>query len=389
MRQILMNSAGVRVARAPRPSVEPGSVVIRLQYSLVSVGTEIAPLRASFGDTAADRPPLERGAAYVTLAGEYFHKSLRDPRKAATRLKEIAARELARVRPSRRVAPVALGGHSWSLCNPHASLTQTGGAMTIVTDDSAGGYQAQTAPIAIPPGARPIVRVQGTVEHGAISLGILDDSQQRWLAQRAYTVGPLDDAITVEPGASTAMTLVISSAGAPPPSRVTLVGVDVVMAQGGELPESDLNDTGWNIGYSAAGEIVAVGDGIADLAVGDLVACAGAGQANHADYVLVRRNLVCRIPSGCSPLAAASATVGAIAMQGVRRAAPQLGEVACVVGLGLIGQITVQLLKAAGCRVVGMDLSPERVERALALGLDAGATDPETLKRIVRDRPGG
>src|SRR5262245_62991916 len=145
MRQILMNSAGVRVARAPRPSVEPGSVVIRLQYSLVSVGTEIAPLRASFGDTAADRPPLERGAAYVTLAGEYFRKSLRDPRKAATRLKEIAARELARVRPSRRVAPVALGGHSWSLCNPPGSLTETGRAVANLTHGQPGGFPAQTA----------------------------------------------------------------------------------------------------------------------------------------------------------------------------------------------------------------------------------------------------
>src|SRR5262249_49963339 len=97
----------------------------------------------------------------------------------------------------------------------------------------------------------------------------------------------------------------------------------------------------------------------------------------------------CRVPAGCATLAAASATVGAIAMQGVRRAAPQLGEVACVLGLGLIGQLTVQLLKAAGCRVVGLDLSPERVERARALGLDDGATDPEALKRIVRDRTGG
>jgi NADPH:quinone reductase-like Zn-dependent oxidoreductase len=74
------------------------------------------------------------------------------------------------------------------------------------------------------------------------------------------------------------------------------------------------------------GEVVAVGDGITDLAVGDLVACAGAGQANHADYVLVRRNLVCRVPPACAPIAAASATVGAIALQGVRRAAPQLAK---------------------------------------------------------------
>src|SRR5262245_29176011 len=390
MRQILMNSGGARVARMPRPAAEPGAVVVRVHYSLVSVGTEIAPLRASFTDAAPDRPPLERGAAYLTVAAGYLRKSIRDPRKAASRLRDIAARELSRVRPSRSAPPVALGGRRWSAASAQAVVSRSGDTLTIVTDDSPGGYQAQSETIAIPSGARPIVRLQGTVERGAITVGILDDSQQRWLASRTYQEGSIDDAIAVEPGASSAMTLVVSSAGAPPPSRATFVGVDVVMASESDVQSmSDLDDKGWNVGYSAAGEVVAVGAGITDLATGDLVACAGAGQANHADYILVKRNLVCRIPAGCPTLAASSATVGAIAMQGVRRAAPQLGEVACVLGLGLIGQLTVQLLKASGCRVVGLDLSPERLARARALGLDDGATDPEALKRIVRDRTGG
>jgi predicted dehydrogenase/threonine dehydrogenase-like Zn-dependent dehydrogenase len=148
---------------------------------------------------------------------------------------------------------------------------------------------------------------------------------------------------------------------------------------------SDRNAQGWAIGYSVAGEVVAVGAGISDLATGDLVAAAGAGQANHAEYVTVPRNLVCRIPAGCDVKHAASTTIGAIAMQGVRRAAPQLGDRACVIGLGLIGQITVQLLKAAGCRVIGFDLDADRVGRATALGLHAGATDTEAVKIIVRD----
>src|SRR5262249_8202137 len=138
---------------------------------------------------------------------------------------------------------------------------------------------------------------------------------------------------------------------------------------------SDLNAQGWGIGYSVAGEVLEVGGGVDDLRPGDLVAAAGAAQANHADYVSVPRNLVCRIPPGCEIAHAASATVGAIAMQGVRRAAPQLGERVAVMGLGLIGQITVQLLKACGCRVVGLDLDPSRIERARSLGLDAGAND--------------
>ncbi|MGH9143731.1 MAG: bi-domain-containing oxidoreductase, partial [Vicinamibacterales bacterium] len=148
---------------------------------------------------------------------------------------------------------------------------------------------------------------------------------------------------------------------------------------------SDMSAQGWAIGYSVAGEVVAVGEGIADLAAGDLVAAAGAGQANHAEYVAVPRNLVCRLPPRCDVKSAASATVGAIAMQGVRRAAPQLGERVAVLGLGLIGQITIQLLKAAGCRVIGLDLDAQRVARAIALGLDAGASDVETFKALVRD----
>src|SRR3954454_7900396 len=145
---------------------------------------------------------------------------------------------------------------------------------------------------------------------------------------------------------------------------------------------SDLNTQGWAVGYSVAGEVVATGDGVDDLAAGDLVSAAGAGQAAHAEYVNVPRNLVCRIPAGCDLKAAASATIGAIALQGVRRGAPQLGERVSVVGLGLIGQITVQLLKAAGCRVIGLDPDAARVERAMKLGLQAGASDAESMKGL-------
>src|SRR5207247_2484958 len=139
---------------------------------------------------------------------------------------------------------------------------------------------------------------------------------------------------------------------------------------------------GWNVGYSAAGEVVAVGEGITDLAAGELVACAGAGQANHADYVSVKRNLVCRIPALCPVSLAASTTIGAIALQGVRRAAPQIGERIAVLGLGLIGQLTSQFLRAAGCDVVGLDLDPARVDRARSLGMEYGASDPEEFKAI-------
>jgi threonine dehydrogenase-like Zn-dependent dehydrogenase len=82
---------------------------------------------------------------------------------------------------------------------------------------------------------------------------------------------------------------------------------------------------------------------------------------------------------------AATTTVGTIAMQGVRRAAPQIGETACVMGLGLIGQMTVQILRANGVKVIGLDLDQQRVDRAIELGMDAGTSDPEKLKQLVRD----
>lgn len=124
------------------------------------------------------------------------------------------------------------------------------------------------------------------------------------------------------------------------------------------------------LGYSAAGVVAAVGEGVTELKVGDRVACAGAGYASHAEVLFVPKNLCARIPDGVSFDDAAYTTVGAIAMQGVRQADVRLGETVTVVGLGLIGQITVQLLRAAGCRVVGVDLDPRAVVRARASGAD-------------------
>jgi len=270
MRQILMNSRGVVVARMPRPIVERGSVLVRVHYSLISVGTEIAPLR-SMKQAAPDSTAIERGVQRAELLRHYFRASLRDPKKAIDRLSQIARRETRRLLTSRH----------------------------------------------------PVV--------------------------------------------------------APPPS------VDAP-----EPPSTeDLDAQGWNIGYSAAGEVVAVGEGVTDLAVGDVVTCAGAGQANHADYVSVKRNLVCRVPRDCPVDLAASATVGSIALQGLRRASPQLGERICVLGLGLIGQITAQLLQAAGCEVIGLDLDPARMARAKSLGMPYGASDVETFKELARDVTAG
>jgi predicted dehydrogenase/threonine dehydrogenase-like Zn-dependent dehydrogenase len=122
------------------------------------------------------------------------------------------------------------------------------------------------------------------------------------------------------------------------------------------------------LGYSLAGVVEEVGEGVDDVAVGDLVACAGNEHALHGELNWVPRNLYCAVPAGVPAEHAAFGTVGAIAMQGVRRGEPQLGDVALVIGLGLIGQLVVQLLVAAGARVVGVDPDPERCALAESLG---------------------
>ena len=125
-------------------------------------------------------------------------------------------------------------------------------------------------------------------------------------------------------------------------------------------------------GYSLSGTVIEVGNRVRDLVPGQHVACAGAASAHHAEIVAVPRNLVVPVPANLASEQAACVTLGAIALQGVRQADVRLGEVVCVLGLGLIGQLTVALLRASGCRVVGIDIDPRRVTRAKNLGLELG-----------------
>ena len=125
-------------------------------------------------------------------------------------------------------------------------------------------------------------------------------------------------------------------------------------------------------GYSAAGIVLECGKEIKDLKPGDRVACAGAGISNHAEFIAVPRNLVVKVPEEIPLDFASTMTLGSIAMQGVRRADPRLGEIVAVIGLGILGQLTVQMLKAAGCRVAGIDLNQRRINIAMGLGMDKG-----------------
>lgn len=141
-------------------------------------------------------------------------------------------------------------------------------------------------------------------------------------------------------------------------------------------------DTPIPLGYSLAGTVVEAGADAGGYAVGDRIACAGAAVANHAEYNAVPKNLSVRIPAGVCDEAASFVTLGAIALQGVRVANPTLGERVVVMGLGLIGQLTVQLLKANGCRVLGFDPNPNRATLALEMGADVAVSD--ALDEAVR-----
>jgi len=138
------------------------------------------------------------------------------------------------------------------------------------------------------------------------------------------------------------------------------------------------------LGYSSAGTILEVGEGVTGFAVGDRVACAGQDYASHAEVVLIPQNLCTRLPEGVALEHAAFSTLGAIALQGVRQSDARVGEVVAVIGLGLVGQLTVQILKAAGCVVFGIDVSEAACALAKTCGCDAIAVRPrDDVERIA------
>jgi polar amino acid transport system substrate-binding protein len=140
-------------------------------------------------------------------------------------------------------------------------------------------------------------------------------------------------------------------------------------------------------GYSCAGTVLDIGEGVTGFAPGNAVACAGAGYAVHAEVVSVPMNLAAKLPlrHGEDPdfEAASFATLGSIALQGIRLADIQVGSVVGVIGLGLLGQITIQLLKASGCRVLCTDPQSDRARLALQMGAAGAATSSDEFKALV------
>ena len=143
------------------------------------------------------------------------------------------------------------------------------------------------------------------------------------------------------------------------------------------------------LGYSAAGEVIEVGSEVSEFKAGDRVACAGGGFAVHAEIISVPRNLAVVLPEEVPFDSGAFCTLGAIALHGIRLADPRLGEVVAVVGLGILGLLTVQMLKAAGCVVAGLDIQQRRADMARSLGADWAGIDAAELTAAVASYSGG
>ncbi len=143
-------------------------------------------------------------------------------------------------------------------------------------------------------------------------------------------------------------------------------------------------------GYSASGVVLEAGKNTYDFKPGDFVACAGAGMANHAEFISVPSNLTVKLPEGLSLKAASTVALGAIALQGVRRCSPGIGSYVVVIGLGILGQITSQILKVSGCRVLGIDIDENRINKAMSFGLYKGinAKSYDIVHEIIQNTNG-
>lgn len=389
MRQILMNSAGAIVARMPRPMVQSGHVLIKLHYSAISAGTETASLRGAGAGTKG----IEKVEIYSSLFKQYFKKALRNPKLAVRRIRDIARSNLSRMlfspQLTREIVENTLKITEWHKNNAkHLNFKE--GVVEVETDDTAWGYQVCSNPFQVTPHSTLMIELNGVVNKGKICIGLLNHDKTKWLSAQSIYNEKIDDNLVFELEETEPVYIVITNSEEGSSHFVlnTLKLKEIPNGLHGQ-PYSELKQTGWNIGYSAVGEVVANGEGVVEFLPGDIVACAGAGYANHAEYVSVPKNLVCRVPKNCNKQVAAMTTLGAIALQGVRRANPTLGETIAVMGLGLLGQITVQLLRANGCYVIGLDIEADRLQRAINLGMEAGSIETELFKKLIHEHTQG
>lgn len=150
------------------------------------------------------------------------------------------------------------------------------------------------------------------------------------------------------------------------------------------LAEKTASHGSGELGYSCAGVVERVGEAVIGFQEGDFVAGAGVGHAKHAEMVSIPVNLAVKVLDGCPIKYAATVATGAIALQGVRRSQVRVGENVAVIGLGLIGQITIQWLQIAGVHTIGFDLDERRVQIAQKVGIKASTTQyPEQVEEVL------
>ena len=142
------------------------------------------------------------------------------------------------------------------------------------------------------------------------------------------------------------------------------------------------------LGYSSAGIIEKISDDVKNFKIGDKVACSGAEYAWHADKISVPKNMVAKIPDGVDLKDASFSTIASIALNGFRCANPELGHIVVIIGLGLIGLLTIQIAKSAGCRVIGIDLDKRKVELASKLGADYSYVRSESNTNTILELTG-
>ncbi len=147
----------------------------------------------------------------------------------------------------------------------------------------------------------------------------------------------------------------------------------------------EVTEFGNEIGYSCAGEVVRVDEAVKKFTKGDMVACAGARYAYHAEYIIVPENLAVKIPQHVALRDAASTTLGAIALQGIRQADLKLDESCVVVGLGLLGQLAIQMLQSSGVTVFAIDIDQKRLNDVKKFGVAHTflADDSDLVKKIL------
>ena len=323
MKQILMTNDRVILARVPRVTVEPGSLLVQTHFSLVSTGTELASLKAVLAQH--DSGALGKAAELSSRAAFYLGKAINNPTKAAQRLKQIAASRVRQFTESaRRPRRARQGPPRFSISDGAMSVRSQfeahGARLRFTSNDSDAGYQVMGEAHRLGRTSRHRLKTiraageqtlsnrierradrfdQGAISGAPYTLGILNSDQSAWVAQ-----------ITLEPGPDRGGTAVrhefrqtrsIWFSPMPAGAAARLISARSSCRLGRDrrrLPASETGQIGWNIGYSAAGEVVAVGAGVTGYQIGDLVACAGAGQANHAEFISVKQNLCVPVPRG-------------------------------------------------------------------------------------------